>query len=353
MVSRHLRGTYACVPHRAAVFIGHALLAFAIAAVCANRFGWSSERSLAFGVLAGAFGALPDVDIVYAIATVDAGQLLIGADPTVFWAASEGVHRAMTHSIVIAAIAAPAFALLVSRAADSSTRSIYRSRLLGAATLGSLVVVATVVSGPVGALVMSAFVLAGAAIVMAARRRTDLSPRSIALAAFVGFASHPWGDLVTGEPPWLLYPFDAVFFGSRVMLHADPTLHLLAAFSIELVIIWAAILAFAHVSGWSLWTHSDPSASIGATYSLAAIVLVPPTLEVSYHFVFSILFIGVVCGAVSWLRSKRRWPRDRSLRSTRVAFSIRPTAPALTAVVTALAGTTIALVGYGAGYLAL
>ncbi len=333
------------------MFIGHALLAFAIAAVCANRFGWSSERSLAFGVLAGAFGALPDVDIVYAVATVDAGQLLIGADPTVFWAASEGVHRAMTHSIVIAAVAAPAFALLVSR--GTGLQSIDNRRLLGAAALGGLVVVATAVSGPVGALVMSAFALGGAAIAIAARRRTDLSPLAIALAAIIGLASHPWGDLVTGEPPWLLYPFDVAAVGTRVMLHTDPTLHLLAAFSIELAIIWAAVLAFAHVAGWSLWTHSDPSASIGATYSLAAIVLVPPTLEVSYHFVFSILLVGILCGTVSWLRSKRRWPRGRSLRLTRTEFSIGRSTPALTAVVTALAGTTIALVGYGAAYLAL
>lgn len=333
------------------MFVGHALFAFAIAAVCANRFGWSSERSLAFGVLAGAFGALPDVDIVYAIATVDASRLLIGADPTVFWAASEGVHRAMTHSIVIGAVAAPAFGLLATR--DSGSQSIDRSRLIGAIALGGLVAVATAVSGPVGALVMSAFALGGAAIAITARRQTNLSPLAIAFAAIIGLASHPWGDLVTGEPPWFLYPFDVAAVGTRVMLHTDPTLHLLAAFSIELAVIWAAVLAFAHVAGWSLWTHSDPSASIGATYSLAAIVLVPPTLEVSYHFVFSILFIGVVCGTVSWLRSKQRWPRGRSRRSTRTGSSIGRSTPALTAVVTALAGTTIALVGYGAAYLAV
>ena len=72
------------------MFIGHALLAFAIAALVADWRGWGRRDALVVGVVAGAFATLPDVDIAYAVfglvhwLAIDAG----GSVPTVFWDAS-------------------------------------------------------------------------------------------------------------------------------------------------------------------------------------------------------------------------------------------------------------------------
>nr|NIX19235.1 hypothetical protein [Actinomycetota bacterium] len=82
------------------MFVGHAFVAFALAASLADRAGLARYRALQFGVVAGAFALVPDVDILYAVA----GMVL--ADPAgvwsaaaAFWDSSQTVHRAMTHSI--------------------------------------------------------------------------------------------------------------------------------------------------------------------------------------------------------------------------------------------------------------
>ena len=86
------------------MFIGHAALAFALVGGVAIARGWTTERTLAIAVVAGAFAALPDVDMVYAlvgVASIGAGGdalALAGA----FWSTGNVVHRAITHSLVLA-----------------------------------------------------------------------------------------------------------------------------------------------------------------------------------------------------------------------------------------------------------
>jgi len=47
-----------------------------------------------------------------------------------------------------------------------------------------------------------------------------------------------------------------------------------------------------------------PPGRVGAAYGVAALAVTPPTLEVSYRFVFSILGVGLLCGVV---RDTPRW----------------------------------------------
>jgi membrane-bound metal-dependent hydrolase YbcI (DUF457 family) len=287
------------------VFVGHALLAFALAVLAADWRGWPRRRALQFGLLAGAFAALPDVDVVYAVATVDVGRLLgigpaTGVDPSAFWAATEAVHRSMTHSLVVAAVAAPAFGLWALRGTAGRERL---ARALAVGLLAGLVGVAAAASGALGGIVIGVFVVVGLAVATAGRRWNDLSAGYVGLAAGVGLLSHPWGDLVTGEPPGLLYPFEAGLLDGRIVLHADPTVHLLSAFALELAVVWLALLAVVRVSEPSVATLSDPTAVVGATYGIGALVLVPPTIDAAYPFVGSILAVGVACGCLAWYRS--------------------------------------------------
>ncbi|SEG75587.1 LexA-binding, inner membrane-associated putative hydrolase [Halobellus limi] len=326
------------------------MLAFALAVLFAEWRGWRPRRALALGAVAGAFAALPDVDVVYAVAAIDGGRFLGGGavNPEAFWDAANTVHRSMTHSLVVAVVAAPAFGLWSSavRRSDRRRRLAYAGALSGVA---GLVAVAVAVSGPLGGVVMGAFGLVGLAIATLTARRTDLSLRAVTAAAAVGLFTHPWGDLVTGSPPQLLYPFEVGLVDARVVLHPDPTIHLLGAFALELAVVWLAVLAVVRVTDRSVRLFSDRSAALGATYGAAALVLVPPTLDVSYHFVFSILAVGSVCGALSWYRSAS--PVRPALRQDVVVSErLRPN---FGVVAIALAGTTVALVGYVFVYVAL
>ncbi|MFC7154429.1 metal-dependent hydrolase [Halomarina halobia] len=305
------------------MFVGHGLLAFALAALAARRIGWSRERALTVGLLAGAFGVLPDVDMLYAVVGFASGADSATGLARDFWAASTVVHRAMTHSLVAGSVAAAGFA------AWRSERT--RVRLAGGSLLGALVVVAALASGALGAFVIAAFVLGGLALVAAARR-ADLSPAAVLGAALVGLLSHPFGDLFTGEPPRLLYPLDATVLVHRVTLAPDPTLHLLGAATVELLALWAGAVVFLRLRDRRVRDVVHPWSAFGLAYAGAVLALPAPTLDLSYPFVFGVIGVGALGSAPHVIR------RDRP--ETAVA-----------AAVTALATITLGVLAYTAGYL--
>lgn len=267
------------------MFVGHAAFAFGAVALLASRYGATRERAVALGVAAALFATVPDVDMAYALVA------LVGVDPTQplaaaesFWGASTAVHRAVTHSLVVAVPTAVAFALAPTH------------RRVAAGILVALVALAGAVTGPLAATMMALFAVAGW-LVTAASQRIGVRGWSLLAVALVGLVSHPFGDLFTGEPPVLLYPLDLAVFTGRVTLSADPTLHLLGAFAVELAAIWLGVLALVHLSDLRLTDHVNGRAAGGAAYALAALVIPPPTLAGSYQFVFSVVAVGAV-GAV-------------------------------------------------------
>ncbi|MFC3476986.1 metal-dependent hydrolase [Halobacterium litoreum] len=303
------------------MFVGHATLAFGLVALAALRYGASRERALALGVAAGLFAAVPDVDMAYALVG------LAGADPSSplavansFWGASTAVHRAVTHSLVVAVPAAVAFALAPTR------------RGVAAVALVGLVAVVGFVSGPLAATIVALFAVCGVAVAYGADQ-FGVRGRSLLAVALVGLGTHPFGDLVTGKPPELLYPLRVAVFDGRVTLFADPTLHLLGAFALELAAVWVGVVAALALADVRLTDHVDGRATAGVAYALAALVVPPPTLDLSYPFVFSVVAVGFV-GAVPHPR------RDRLLPSP------------VTALVTGLTAVTVAGAAYAVAYLA-
>jgi hypothetical protein len=148
----------------------------------------------------------------------------------------------------------------------------------------------------------------------------------------VGLLSHPFGDLFTGEPPPFLYPLEVLSLDGRLLLHPDPTLHLLAAFAIELAVVWAAFVTSVRLTGGDPWSLIDRKAVLGVGYGAAAVVLPAPTIDAAEPFVFSVLAVGVVGVAPS----PARW---------------RPVLPR--AVATGLAAVTLAAAACGVVYLAV
>ncbi|MFW6003700.1 MAG: metal-dependent hydrolase [Halanaeroarchaeum sp.] len=304
------------------MFVGHGALAFAIVGLVALSVGVERDRATALAVVAGLFATVPDVDMVYALtglAGVPLGGPLTLAES--FWSASTVVHRSMTHSLVIAIPAVVAFTL-----AGRSPVGTAVAALVGA----GIVTIAGIVSGPITALVGAAFV-AGGIVVGRGAARYGLGPGPVAGAALVGLVTHPFGDLVTGQPPDLLYPLSITVFDGRVLLSSDPTLHLLGAFGIELAAIWLAVYTLATLRGMRLGSYLRPRATLGAAYATAVLFLPAPTVDGSYLFVFSVLAVGIV-GVVP---IRRRLPSG------------------LTAAATGLAGVTVAGLAYFLAYVVL
>lgn len=382
------------------MFVGHGLIAFAGAAGVASLYGYRRERALALGVCAGAFALAPDVDIVYApVGLADAaltGSNLVEG----FWEHGNLVHRAVTHSLVVGAIASVAAGCWAAverrrvelRGEDGSDSRGASATVSGVTAvfaasvafllLGGLTVVVGSESGPLGAVVLSLFAATSLALATVGVR-WGLSAREISAVALVGFLSHPFGDLFTGEPPAFFYPFDATLVTARISLHPDPTLHLLGAFAIELATVWLAALTYASLSDRSLKRCIDWRAALGVGYAGAALALPAPTLDSSYRFVLSVLALGVAAGVAPvpksesdgsahpgqrsdrWIgrslrRVRGRWrARDRSATgglvrgvSARAVEACRRTvlADPFGAALTGLTAVTLALVAYAMTY---
>lgn len=304
------------------MFVGHALLAFALGALAARWLGVSRERALQLGIVAGLFAAVPDVDIVYAPFGLVMGVAEnLTADS--FWAAANVVHRGPTHSLVLGTALAIAVGLWA-----AGSRS---ARALSLAIGIALVTVTAVSSGPTAGLVTVVFVFAAVGVATFAQSR-DISPESVTGLALLGLLSHPFGDLFTGGPPPFLYPFDVTVVAERVLLHPDPTTHLLAAFAIELAAVWLAVWTYVHLCGYTLTELVRPRAALGTGYAAAVLFLPAPTLEQSAHFVFSVLALGVIGAPTRPFRQDIDW---------------------LETLVTGLAAVTIAALAYAMAYSAI
>lgn len=309
------------------MFIGHGTLIFAFVAFTALFCGVSRERALALGVAAGLFAFIPDADMVYAFAgLLHVEEASMFAAANAFWATSTAVHRTITHSLVITIPMAIGVTLL------ATTQ--YRLKGLSVGVFAVLVGVVYVESGSLGILVTVAFILAGTVVVYLARNRLGLSAHDIGMVALVGLASHPFGDLLTGNPPTFLYPLEVTIMETRPTPFVDGTFNLLTAFGFELIAIWAGVIIFLHLNDQQLRTHLATRAAIGGAYALTALVIQPPTFETSYQFVFTVL-------AVATLGVHPQSIIDRSEQNL------------VATIVTGLSAVTVAGVGYTITYLVM
>lgn len=296
------------------MFVGHGLVAFAaVAALAARRL--PPERALLAGALAGAFATVPDVDMLFAVLA----GLADGAAPQTFWAATDSLHRSVTHSLVVGGVGAFGLGVWSWRARPRPATA------AAALALAGTVAAVWTAGGPLAAAMLVVFLAAGLA-VAGLGRSLGFGPATVGGLAAVGFLSHPFGDLLAGGPPALLYPLEWQLLTERVTLSADPTVHLLGAFFLELATIWLALAVVLHLRGRTLRSVVRPRAALGVGYAAAVLAVPAPTVEVASPFVFSVLAVGLVGVPL------RRRPR------------------ALPAVATALTAVTLAALAYAASY---
>lgn len=304
------------------MFVGHGVAAFALVGAVALHRGIDRQRALQLAFVAGLFATLPDVDILYGPFGFLNGVSGVFDAADAFWTTGNVVHRGPTHSMVLGVIAAGAFALW-----NAGHRG------LAGAVLGAVSLVVATTSGSIAGAVTVAFVLGGLWIVERSHR-WGFTPRDVFATALVGLVSHPLGDLFTGEPPSLLYPLDVSIVTERIVLSADPTIHLLGAFAIELTVLWLGLLVYTRLTDRRLRTYIGRKSAIGVGYAGTAVLLPAPTLEASYQFVFTVLGVGVV-GVTQ---------RDLFRRGVRAVDWLQ-------ALATGLAAVTMALLGYLLVYL--
>lgn len=300
---------------------GHAPLAFAIVAAGAHAIGEPRDRAVLLGLVAGGFALVPDVDMAYAAAGVlGAGQGGVWGAVDAFWTSSKLVHRDLSHSLVIAVPAIIGFTAATTR----------RFRRPAFALLAGVIVVGGLTGGILAGAIMGLYVGMGLLVALGATV-LGLGPRALVLTAAVGMGTHPFGDVFTGTPPAFLAPLGIEVLAERIVIHPDPTLNLLAIFGLELLCLWAALTVGTNLADWSIRSHVDWRAAAGAGYGVTALVMPAPTLDVSYHFVFSVLAVGSVGVAPVW----------RHVTVDRLA----------TAAVTGLTAVTIGGLAYTAVYL--
>lgn len=308
------------------MMVGHAAVAFVLGALLARYWGFAPERALLVGFAAGAFAVVPDVDMGYALVGIATSfPTDLSSLQSTFWDSGLEVHRGLTHSLVIGAVGAVGFGAIAHRGAW---------RVLGGALLAGLLVATPLYAGLLAVGVMTSFLAAGVVVVYVALTY-DVSPRSILAAALLGILSHPFGDIFTGTAPQLFYPFDLRVLPSRVLLSADPTIHLLSVFALELLVIWLAVDVYLRLRGERLWPHVHRRAVLGAGYAAVVLAVPPPTLDVSYHFVFSILAVSVV-GVVDLPVPDLQTPEGRRVVG-----------------LTALTAVSVALLAYTGAYVVL
>ncbi|MFB6152675.1 MAG: metal-dependent hydrolase [Halodesulfurarchaeum sp.] len=338
------------------MFVGHAAIALAVAGGIALLRGLPRNRALAVACLAGLFATLPDVDMLFALSgflrAESVGPFALAAG---FWRASVPVHRSITHAIPVAIGVAVGASLMTGeggRVSPSglglgrtrfSRRVLHRapSRLhqtpsriprvplvAGAGVLTATLLAIRVAGSRIDLLVGVVFV-AGAVLLARGASQWGIDRKWILGSALLGLVSHPFGDLLTGRPPRLLFPLDLTVLDARVVLSTDPTMHLLGAFFVEVAAIWLGIGVLASLAMVDLREYLEPHALFGVGYGLLVAVFPPPTLETSYHFVFSVLAMG----GLGIIPGRARLPHLP------------------TAVVTGFAAVTLAGLAYTVGYL--
>ena len=296
------------------MFVGHEFLAFALVGGAARQFGRDDAAALRLGAVAALAALLPDLDVVYAVATY-AVAVASGAPVgwEAFWGVANSVHRVVTHPLPVGAVATLVFgavaALSVLRKPTGDARRENRSSRTGAFLLvtvasaalgvGALLMTFRAVAGTAAALVAAAFLVCVGAVAWGVGRRISILPSRLAAAAGVGFLTHPFGDVFLAVPPPLFSPFGPPLLTERVVFATDPTLEILAVLFVELATVWAGVFVLSQLSlsrFGRLREALDRRALLGVGYAAAAFVLPRPTVVDAHVLGFTIVPLATAVG---------------------------------------------------------
>lgn len=337
------------------MFVGHEFLAFAVAAAATRLAGRDAHTAVVAGGVAALCALLPDLDVGYGFVTY---LLAVGGGTPLswdaFWGVANGVHRVVTHPLPVGVAATLCFAgaAAVVRGWDAARgergarRSASTARpsavrpvpvvLAVCAVVAAAVVVSAMArfAGESSAVVAATYLATVVAVGAAVGRRVGAGTAVLALAAGVGFLTHPFGDVFMATPPPLLAPFATAPLTDRVVFSADDTLNLLCVLFVEVSLVWAGLLSFLRLTGRRVGDAFAGRAAVGVGYAAAAFVLPRPTMVDAHYLGFTVVPLAVAVGATAFASGL-------GLRSER----------AIRGAVTGLATLTVAAAAYLFAYL--
>lgn len=326
------------------MFVGHEFLAFAVAGAATRLAGRDARTALAAGFVAALCALLPDLDVAYGFATY---LLAVGHGTPLsweaFWVVANGVHRVVTHPLPVGVAATCCFAAAAAVGRVRDTRADARAVSTAAAVaVGALVVTGVVVSavarvaGDASAVVAVTYLGTACIVGVAVARRAVAPVGVLAVAAGVGFLSHPFGDVFMAAPPPLLSPFAPSPLTGRVAFASDQTLNLLGVLFVEAATAWAGFLVYLRLTDRRLRDAFAGRAVVGVGYAPAAFLLPRPTMVDAHVLGFTVVPLAVVVGATAAARGSI--PTARSERAVR-------------GLATGLATLTVAAAAYLLAYL--
>lgn len=316
------------------MYVGHSLLAFALGASFARRAGVRRSLVLPVGMLAAGFALVPDVDAAYtAFVVVQAPPEQLFPTPEYVWTDEAWrVHRALTHSLIVGAVASVGVGFL--ELARVRRWDLF-GYVVGTIAIGSFagILAAGYSSDGATGLLTAGLYVAGALALVTWARRWSVPPRWLGGAAAIGLLTHPFGDLFMGRPPAFLYPVVSTSPIARISVAPDPTVNLIVLFGLELALAWAVVWTVSVERDWQIREATGAPGLLGVGFAAAAFVITPPTLQVAYHFALGTLATGFILGVVPGV-ARVRGSADRRSIDYR------------TGIVTGLAAVSLAAVAY-------
>lgn len=305
------------------MFVGHEFLAFAVAGVVVRLAGRDARTALAAGFVAALCALLPDLDVAYGFATY---LLAVGRGAPLsweaFWVVANGVHRVVTHPLPVGVAATCCFAVgaAVGRIRDARvdapavpTAAIVAFAVAGVVAAGTVVPAVARAVGDASAVVAAVYLGTAFVAGVAVARRAVAPVGVLAVAAGVGFLSHPFGDVFMAAPPPLFSPFAPSPLTERIAFAPDQTLNLLGVLFVEAAAVWAGFLVYLRLTDRRLRDAFAGRSVVGVGYAPAAFLLPRPTMVDAHVLGFTVVPLAVVVGATAaeWGTGTRT---DRAVR---------------------------------------
>lgn len=301
------------------MIIGHGPLAFALVALALLvTTSFSKRKILYLAAIAGIASILPDIDVLFPlISLVTVDTLSITALTEQFWTVSGERHRLATHSLIVFGTAT---LIAYAQMYLNPTHQKY------SIAISLILIFLAPLTLPVQLLFGTTLITVHT---LTKYKPTTTKIHETALAFAFGAFIHPFGDMFTGTPPTILYPFTGVLELSRWTI-ADPTLHFALIFTLEIGSLIAALFLIAHLTEIDLLTYTDvrpkPHHTLVSTVALAIVLFAigtntTPTVDSATTFVLPLVG-ATTLAATPTLVYKRRIQQYLSDVSWTLLFAI-------------------------------
>jgi hypothetical protein len=274
------------------MIVGHAPLAFVSVVIVLFSFtNFSRQKIVYFGLVAGIASIIPDIDILFPLASIFLiDEFSLANIISQFWTVAEQQHRFATHSIII----------LGSSSCITIAQMLLPKRVQKYSVPFTLLAIfISPISLPIQLITSSTIITL---YILRSHTQKLLSIRELGLAFTIGFIIHPIGDMFTGTPPTILYPFTDILELTRVSF-GNPTVHFGAVFILEIGSLILAFLLLSYLTENDFITYNNVKPKpyhIMYAFSIIGCLLlyfnfkISPTVDSATTFVIPLVSLTII-----------------------------------------------------------